>query len=311
MHTTMFRPSQLAHTFSIVARDEQTGDLGVAVQSHWFAVGRLVCWAEAGVGAVATQAMVQVSYGPLGLERMRRGFSAPETLADLLAADEGRELRQVAMVDAQGRVAAHTGAQCIAEAGHEIGPGFSVQANIMANSQVWPAMAHAFRQAQGDLAERLLCALEAAQEAGGDLRGKQSAALLVVSGERTPEPWAGVRVELRVEDHPEPLVELRRLLRLHQAYEHMNQGDALLGEKRTEEALAEYRRAAQMAPDIPELPFWHAVTLADLGRLEEALPIFRDVFARDPNLALLLQRLPASGLLHADAQTIARILEAA
>ncbi|MEM4723451.1 MAG: DUF1028 domain-containing protein, partial [Candidatus Hadarchaeum sp.] len=306
-----FRPSPILCTYSIVARDERTGQLGVAVQSHWFSVGRLVCWAEAGVGAVATQAMVNVSYGPLGLERMRKGLSAPEVLAELLAADEERELRQVAIVDAQGRAAAHTGAQCIAEAGHEIGAGFSVQANIMANNRVWPAMARAFRQAHGDLAERLLCALEAAQEAGGDLRGKQSAALLVVSGERTPEPWAGVLVELRVEDHPEPLAELRRLLHLHRAYEHMNQGDALLGQNRTEEALAEYRLAAQVAPHIAELPFWHAVTLTELGRLEEALPIFRDVFARDPNLAQLLQRLPESGLLHANAQAMARILEVA
>nr|MBC7245670.1 DUF1028 domain-containing protein [Chloroflexota bacterium] len=311
MDTKAFYPSDFAHTFSIVARDAQTGQLGVAVQSHWFSVGRLVCWAEAGVGAVATQALVQVSYGPLGLERMRRGFSAPEALAELLSADEGREMRQVAMVDAQGRVAAHTGTQCIAEAGHEVGEGFSVQANMMANNQVWPAMSHAFRQAQGDLAERMLTALEAAQNAGGDVRGKQSAALLIVAGEPTPEPWTGVLVELRVEDHPEPLVELRRLLNLHRAYEHMNQGDALLGENRTEEALAEYRLAAQMAPDIPELPFWHAVTLADLGCLEEALPIFREVFARDPNLTLLLQRLPASGLLHADEQVITRILNEA
>lgn len=308
MNTPIFHPSKLAHTFSIIARDAQTGQLGVAVQSHWFSVGRLVCWAEAGVGAVATQAMVNVNYGPLGLERMRRGLSAPEALAELLVADEGRELRQVAMVDAQGRAAAHTGTQCIAEAGHEIGAGFSAQANIMANDRVWPTMAQAFRQARGNLAERLLCALEAGQDAGGDLRGKQSAALLVVAGKPTPEPWTGVIVELRVEDHPEPLAELRRLLHLHRAYEHMNQGDALLGENRTEEALAQYRLAAQMAPNIPELPFWHAVALADVGRLDEALPIFRDVFARDPNLALLLQRLPASGLLRAEAQVIDRIL---
>lgn len=308
MNTPIFHLSKLAHTFSIIARDAQTGQLGVAVQSHWFSVGRLVCWAEAGVGAVATQAMVNVNYGPLGLERMRRGLSAPEALAELLAADEGRELRQVAMVDAQGRAAAHTGTQCIAEAGHEIGAGFSAQANIMANDRVWPTMAQAFRQARGNLAERLLCALEAGQDAGGDLRGKQSAALLVVAGKPTPEPWTGVIVELRVEDHPEPLAELRRLLHLHRAYEHMNQGNALLGENRTEEALAQYRLAAQMAPNIPELPFWHAVALADVGRLDEALPIFRDVFARDPNLALLLQRLPASGLLRAEAQVIDRIL---
>jgi len=281
----------------------------VAVQSHWFGVGRLVCWAEAGVGAVATQAMVKVSYGPLGLERMRQGLSAPQTLAELLATDDGRDLRQVAMVDAHGRVAAHTGQRCMAAAGHEAGSAFSVQANIMVNSQVWPAMASAYRAATGDLAGRLLAALDAAQAAGGDLRGKQSAALLIVGAERRAEPWAGVLVELRVEDHPQPLAELRRLMTLQRAYAHMNAGDDLLGQNRVEEALAEYRTAARMAPQIPELPFWHAVTLADLGRIEESLPLFRTVFAADPNLATLVERLPAAGLLHADPPALARILE--
>jgi len=301
-------PSQLACTYSIVARDAHTGQLGVAVQSHWFSVGALVCWAEAGVGAVATQAMVEVSYGPLGLERMRKGLSASQALTELLAADDGRELRQVAMVDAQGHVAVHTGTRCIAEAGHDTGEGFSVQANIMANKDVWPAMARAYREAQGDLTERLLAALDAAQAAGGDLRGKQSAAMLIASAEPSAERWKGILLELRVEDHPEPLLELRRLLNLHRAYEHMNQGDVLLGEERVDEALEQYRTAAQIAPQITELPFWHAVTLADLGRVDEALPLFRDVFGRDPNLALLVQRLPRSGLLRDDPQMMARIL---
>jgi len=304
-----FRPSELAHTFSIVARDPATGQLGVAVQSHWFCVGREVCWAEAGVGAVATQSLVKVSYGPLGLDRMRQGLTAAQALADLLAADEGRELRQVAMVDARGQVAAHTGQRCMAAAGHEVGDAFSVQANIMATAEVWPAMAGAYRTARGDLADRLLAALDAAQAAGGDLRGKQSAALLIVGAQRCAEPWAGVRVDLRVDDHPEPLAELRRLLTVHRAYEHMNAGDDLLGQSRVEEALVEYRTAAQMAPDIPELPFWHAVTLADIGRVGEALPLFRTVFAADPNLATLVERLPASGLLHAGPPTLARILQ--
>jgi len=308
MNPCMFRPSELAHTFSIVARDPTTRQLGVAVQSHWFGVGREVCWAEPGVGAVATQSLVKVSYGPLGLERMRRGLSASQALAELLAADDGRELRQVAMVDACGRVAAHTGRQCMGAAGHEVGNAFSVQANIMVDAGVWPAMAGAYRAAQGGLAERLLAALDAAQAAGGDLRGRQSAALLIVSGDRCAQPWAGVSAELRVEDHPQPLSELRRLLILHRAYEHMNAGDDLLGLNRVEEALVQYRTAAQMAPQIPELPFWHAVTLADLGRVEEALPLLRNVFARDPNLATLLERLPAAGLLHVDSHTLSRIL---
>ena len=301
-------PSQLAHTFSIVARDSASGAMGVAVQSHWFSVGSLVTWAEAGVGAVATQAVVEPSYGPLGLTLMRAGKSAQEALKALVTADEGRELRQVAMVDAQGRVAAHTGARCIADAGHETGAGFSVQANMMAGPEVWPAMAHAYRETEGDLAERLLAALEAGQAAGGDIRGRQSAAILVVNGVCTGRPWADVVMELRVEDHAVPIRELRRLVHLHRAYRRMNRGDELLGAGQTEEALREYRAAAEMAPHIEELPFWHAVTLADLERVDEALPIFRAVFARNPDWATLLTRLPPAGLLRDDPQMLDRIL---
>ncbi len=308
MSHRQFRPSELVSTYSIVARDPATGQLGVAVQSHWFSVGRMVCWAEAGVGAVATQSMVEVSYGPRGLDGMRKGSSAGQTLAELIAGDDERELRQVAMVDSEGRVAVHTGVRCIAEAGHVAGDGFSVQANIMANREVWPAMARAYRDAQGDLADRLLAALDAAQSAGGDLRGKQSAAILIVAAEPSPEPWTGVELELRVEDHAEPLVELRRLLHLQRAYEHMNRGDAFLGEDRVEEALQEYRTAAEMSPQIPELPFWQAVTLADLGRMDEAMPLFEEVFYRDANLPELLQRLPGAGLLRDDPEMMARIL---
>jgi uncharacterized Ntn-hydrolase superfamily protein len=301
-------PSQLAHTFSIVARDPTSGEIGVAVQSHWFSVGSLVTWAEAGVGAVATQALVEVSYGPLGLAMMRAGKSAPEALAALMAADEGREIRQVAMVDAQGQVAVHTGARCIADAGHETGDGFSVQANMMANPEVWPAMAQAYRKTDGDLAERLGAALKAGQAAGGDIRGQQSAAMLIVKSTSTGRPWADRVMELRVEDHPEPIDELGRLIHLHRTYQRMNQGDELLGAGQVEEALGEYRAAAEMAPEIDELPFWHAVTLADLGRVDEAMPIFKDVFVRNPDWATLLPRLPRAGLLRDDPEMMRRIL---
>jgi uncharacterized Ntn-hydrolase superfamily protein len=302
------RPSKLAHTFSIVARDPEGGEMGVAVQSHWFSVGSVVTWAEAGVGAVATQAFVEVSYGPLGLALMRAGKSAPDALASLLATDEQRELRQVAMVDAQGRVAAYTGARCIADAGHETGEGFSVQANMMACPDVWPAMARAYRETTGDLAERMVAALEAGQAVGGDIRGKQSAAILIVKSVSTGRPWADRVMELRVEDHAEPIRELRRLVHLHRTYQRMNRGDELLGTEKVEEALQEYRAAAKMSPDIEELPFWHAVTLADIGRVDEALPIFRDVFARNADWATLLARLPPAGLLRDDAEMMQRIL---
>jgi len=307
MNAKEIRPSNLAHTFSIVARDRESGEMGLAVQSHWFSVGSVVTWAEAGVGAVATQALVEVSYGPLGLDLMRGGKSAPEALKALLTADEGREIRQVAMVDAHGRVATHTGGLCIADAGHETGEGFSVQANMMATPDVWPAMARAYRESAGDLAERMLAALDAGQAAGGDIRGRQSAAILIVKPESTGRPWADTVMTLRVEDHARPIQELRRLVKLHRAYQYMNRGDDLLGEGETERALREYRAAAKMAPEVEELPFWHAITLADLGRVDEALPIFRDVFAQNPDWAILLGRLPQAGLLRDDPAMLERI----
>src|SRR5436309_1754415 len=205
--TTAWAQERPVHTFSIVARDQQTGELGVAVQSHWFAVGTAVPWAEAGVGAVATQSFVDPTYGKLGLDLMRAGRSAPDTLKSLVAGDDGRDVRQVAMIDAQGRVAAHTGAKDIAAAGHHVGKDYSVQANLMLNDQIWPAMAKAFESSKGDLAERMLAALDAAQAVGGDIRGKQSAALVVVSGKPTGKPWVDRTFDLRVEDSPEPLKE--------------------------------------------------------------------------------------------------------
>jgi uncharacterized Ntn-hydrolase superfamily protein len=297
-----------AHTFSIVARDAATGELGVAVQSHWFQVGPLVPWAEAGVGAVATQSFVKVDYGPLGLQLMKQGMSAQQALDKLLAEDSERDVRQVAMVDAKGRVAAWTGPKCIAAAGDETGDGFSVQANMMATPEVWPAMAAAFRQAHGDLADRMLAALEAAQSVGGDLRGRQSAALIVVRATSDGKPWNDRLVDLRVDDSLRPLVELRRLLGLHRAYAEMNAGDAALALGNTQEALDHYSAAARMEPDIPELPFWEAVTMASTGRVEEALPIFHRVFALAPRWSILVQRLPAVGQLPDDPELMRRIL---
>jgi uncharacterized Ntn-hydrolase superfamily protein len=297
-----------AHTFSIVARDPETGGLGVAVQSHWFSTGSLVTWAEAGVGAIATQSMVEVSYGPLGLDSLRSGKSASETLEKLLATDEGRDLRQVAMVDHAGCVATYTGKRCIAKAGHITGEGFTVQANMMLNDSVWPAMAEAYRASTGPLEDRLLQALVAAQSAGGDIRGQQSAAILVVEGKSSGKVWEGIRVDLRVEDHPTPIDELKRLVYVQKAYRLMNTGDDLLSKKQVAEALEAYHGAAAMLPGQIELPFWQAVTLADLGRLDEALPIFADIFRTDPNWAELLRRLPSAGLIKDDAVLLDRIL---
>ena len=283
----------------------------MAVQSHWFQVGVAVPWAEAGVGAVATQSFVEVSYGPKGLELMRQGLSAQEALDKLVAADPQRDVRQVAMVDAKGRAAAWTGPKCIAAAGDEVGDGFTVEANLMEKATVWPAMARAFRAAKGPLAERLLAALDAAQAEGGDIRGRQSAALVVVKGTASDQPWKDRVVDLRVDDSAEPLAELRRLYERHLAYTEMNAGDDAVAAGDVAAANGHYSRATELAPDIVELPFWKAVTLFSVGREEEALPIFRQVFAAEPRWAELVPRLPASGLLPADPAKINRILSVA
>src|SRR5262245_11520389 len=281
-------------TFSIVARDPKTGDLGVAVQSHWFNVGSIVTWAEAGVGAVATQANAEAAYGPRGLALLREGKSARDALAQLLAADPEREVRQVAVVDAKGNVAAHTGKQTIPMAGHQTGAGFSVQANIMADAKVWPAMAKAYEAAQGPLAEKLLAALDAAQAAGGDLRGMQSAAILIVDGTRSDEAYKHIKLNLRVDDSPKPLEELRRLYRVAQAYEKANQGDALTAKKDFPGASAAYVAAWQMAPEMDELLFWAALGKAAAGKTADGEKLMKQAFERNPHWKTLLGRLRPS-----------------
>lgn len=295
------------HTYSIVARDPATGELGVAVQSHWFAVGPVVPWAEPGVGVVATQSFADPKYGRQGLELMRSGKSAPEALADLLAVDDGREVRQVAMVDAQGRVAAHTGAKNIPAAGHITGPSYSGQANLMLNDKVWPAMTRAFETTKGDLADRLLAALDAAQTAGGDIRGRQSAALVVVAAKATGG-LADRVFDVRVDDSREPLKELRRLVKIQRAYNYMNAGDQAMEDKDNERALSAYRAASRLFPGNAEMIFWHAVALVNMGRVEESLPLFRRVFAIDRNWATLTPRLAKVGLLPDDDKVMQRIL---
>jgi uncharacterized Ntn-hydrolase superfamily protein len=296
------------HTYSIVARDAETGEMGVAVQSHWFSVGVLCPWAEAGVGAIATQSFVNVSLGPRGLDMLRNGWTAQEALDALIADDEGRDVRQLAIVDAQGNVAVHTGAKCIAATGHVTGDQFSAQANMMLNDSVWPAMAAVFEASSGPLAERLVAALEGAQAAGGDVRGKQSAALLVVRAAPTGQSWEGRTVDLRVDDHPEPVTEIARLLRVHRAYEHMNRGDLALERGDVTGALEAYRTAEAVCPDNLEMQYWHAVALANVGRTAEALPIFASVFSQDPNWRTLTKHLPAVGVLAVGAEELGRIL---
>jgi len=302
------RGTRPVHTYSIVAIDRETGELGAAVQSHWFSVGSSVIWAEAGIGAICTQSFIEASYGPLGLELMRAGKTAEEALAGLLRADRFEAVRQVAMVDSQGRMAAHTGKSCIPEAGHIVGDGYSCQANLMLRNTVWNAMSKAFENTKGELVDRLMAALEAAENEGGDIRGKQSAAIIVVKGKSSGAWWKDRIYDLRVEDHPAPLVELKRLIRLNKAYNFMNKGDELLTENKVEEAMKSYTRAMEMYPDNAEMVFWPAVTLASTGKVEESLPLFKKVFAIDQNWAVLVPRLPQVGQLPKDKGLIKKIL---
>ena len=303
-------PRRPVNTYSIVAVDSVTGQIGAAVQSHWFSVGSIVTWAEPGVGAVATQSFVDPSYGPRGLYLMRSGVPAPAALAALLRTDPDSQVRQVAMIDAQGMVAAHTGARNIPAAGQHLGRRYSVQANLMRNDRVWPAMSRAFETTRGDLAMRMLAALDAAQAAGGDIRGRQSAALVVVSGNRSAKPWEKI-FDLRVEDHPDPLGELRRLVTVARAYRAATDGDNYVTAGKIDSALIAYRRASEFLPDSAtngELAYWVGVTLADQGRVDESIAWFRRSFTVDRSWVELLWRLPKVGLLKADSTTLARIV---
>jgi uncharacterized Ntn-hydrolase superfamily protein len=325
------------NTFSIVARDPKTGQIGVAVQSHWFAVGQIVPWAEAGVGAVATQSFVDPSYGKLGLDLLRTGKAAPDVLRGLLGADPSCQVRQVGIIDANGNVATFTGGRDIQAAGGiagnatgaatqigcgsaggalTVGKDFAVQANLMSNANIWPAMAKAYAESSGDLADRMLAALDAAQGAGGDIRGKQSAALIVVSAKSTGKPWEDQIFNLRVDDHPEPLKELRRLVALQRAYNHMNAGDLATEHNDNEGALREYGAAEQIAATTPGIPvsrhaemiYWHAVALVNMKRVDESLPLFARAFQMEAGWRELTPRLSKAGLLPDDDALIARIV---
>ncbi len=306
LHAFQIRP---VNTYSIVAYDSANGEMGVAVQSHWFQVGAVVSWAEAGVGVVATQSFVDVSYGPLGLDLMRSGKTAQQALNALLAIDSEAHVRQVAMIDVHGNVAVHTGKKCIFAAGHQKGDSYSVQANMMEKASVWPAMAQAYEETKGDLLERLNAALHAAQGEGGDIRGKQSVAILIVPIKSDGRHPAVQRiVDLRVDDHPEPLKEMDRLITINRAYAHMNMGDEYMAINKIPEALQEYAAAYKIYPENIEILYWTAATLAADGRVDESLPLFKEVFEKAPIWKELTKRLPASGLLPDDKALLKRIL---
>ncbi|HEX9162705.1 MAG TPA: DUF1028 domain-containing protein [Thermoanaerobaculia bacterium] len=326
------------NTFSIVARDPKTGEMGVAVQSHWFAVGQIVPWAEAGVGAIATQSFVDPSYGKLGLELLRTGKSAPDALRGLLGSDISCEVRQVAMIDPTGSVATFTGARDIQAAGGianaststqqlqcgtaggtmMTGRDFAAQANLMSNDSVWPAMVKAYTDTTGDLADRLLAALDGAQSVGGDIRGKQSAAIIVVKAQSSGKRWLDEIFNLRVDDNPEPLKELRRLVALQRAYNHMNAGDLATEHNDNEGALREYSAAEKIAATTAGVPqsryaemiYWHAVALVNMNRVDESLPLFAKAFQLEPGWRELTPRLPKAKLLPDNPKLIERIVGA-
>jgi uncharacterized Ntn-hydrolase superfamily protein len=292
-------------TYSIVARDPDSGELGAAVQSHWFSVGSVVTWARPGIGAVATQAVADPAYGPRALDLMARGVTGPDALRRLVADDRAAAMRQVAVVDAAGRVAVHTGGRCIAFAGDACGDQVSCQANMMASADVWPAMLDAYASAAGPLARRLLAALDAGEAAGGDARGRQSAALLVVPAHG--EPWETV-VSLRVEDDDEPLEELRRLLGLADAYALASDADDMSARGEHAAAARMYREASAMAPGNHELRFWAGLGLAQAGELDAGVREVRAAIAEQRGWRDLLARLPAE-LAPSAAAVLAEIVE--
>jgi uncharacterized Ntn-hydrolase superfamily protein len=275
-------------TYSIVARDDGTGELGVAVQSHWFSVGSVVSWARPGVGAVATQSVAEIAHGPNALDQLATGLDAGAAMSAVLAGDGQARYRQLGVVDAGGGAAAHTGEDCIPFAGEVVGEGFACQANMMARETVPAAMADAYRAADGDLAARLLAALLAAEGEGGDVRGRQSAALLVVPA--TGEPWR-TRFDVRVEDHADPLAELQRLVRLARAYEMAGEADELAAEGEHARATELYSAAAELAPEADELTFWAGLGVAaqDVTR---GVELVQQAAAVKASWLTLLERLP-------------------
>ena len=278
-------------TYSIVARDKSTGEFGVAVQSHYFQVGPAVPWALSGIGAVATQSQVNIAFGPLGLELMRNGYDAEQALRALLAGDSAPEVRQCAIVDAAGNVAAHTGAKCIPAAGHKLGIGYSCQANLMEKDTVWDAMAAAYESSTEPLAERMMAALEAAEAEGGDIRGKQSAAMLVVAGNGTGRSWEDRVIDLRVEDAAEPLPELRRLLRLKRAYMAVSAADRLIGAGEPAASNAKRKEALELAPEVIQIKFFAGLTMAGAGDMDGGCELISEVVRKDKRWLETLRRL--------------------
>ncbi|SHG75393.1 Uncharacterized conserved protein, Ntn-hydrolase superfamily [Salegentibacter echinorum] len=299
-----------AHTYSIVAKDAKTGEMAVGVQSHWFSVGPLVAWGKSGIGVIATQSFVNPSFGPEGLMLLEEGNNAEEVVETLINNDEGRDFRQLAVLASSGENAAYTGKNCVEAASHITGDNFSVQANMMLNDNVVPAMAAAFKENSNlPLAERVVKVLEAAQNAGGDIRGRQSAALIVVGKDKVEASWKDKKIDLRVDDHKNPVQELARLLKTARAYEYMNKGDLAMEAGDVNKALEAYGTAESMVPNNLEMKFWKAVALANSENFEEAKLIFNRIFEQDENWRTMLKRLPKAGLLNVNEEELKSLIK--
>lgn len=310
MTAQSYKKSQpFTHTYSIVARDTVTGDIGVAVQSHWFSVGSVVTYGKAGVGVVATQSLVNPSYGPKGLELMAQDMSPKMALDKLINQDEGKAYRQVAFLNVKGEVATHTGELCIAEAGHINGKNFSVQANMMLKNTVWQAMADAFNTTKGNLSERMLVAMKAAEAEQGDIRGKQSAAMLIVKEKATGNSWEDTVMDLRVEDHKNPIMELERLITIHKAYDFMNKGDLAMEKGDSKAAETYYLNAQKLFPDNLEMKYWYAINLLNNKEFEKAYPILKSIFKKETNWKTLTPRLVKSKLLNISKQELEHVMQ--
>lgn len=298
MSAQLYKKSEpFTHTYSIVARDSVSGEMGVAVQSHWFSVGNTVTYGKAGVGVVATQSLVNPMYGPKGLALMEQGLNPQQALDFLTANDSGEMYRQVAFLNTKGEVASHTGRLCIDAAGHKQGKNFSVQANMMLKNTVWDAMANAFETSTGNLADRMVAALKAAEQEKGDIRGRQSAAILIVKAEATGNSWEDTVMDLRVEDHDNPVAELERLVKMHKAYEFMNNGDVAMEENDSNKAEQLYLSAQKLFPENLEMRYWYAINLLNNKEYSKAHPILKAIFKQDNNWLTLTARLKKSELL--------------